>query len=76
VRVKKREELRKYLLKEGIQTLIHYPIPPHKQEAYKEFKNLSFPVTERIHDEILSLPTHSLLSDNKLEKIVDTINRF
>jgi dTDP-4-amino-4,6-dideoxygalactose transaminase len=76
VRVKKREELQKYLLKEGIQTLIHYPIPPHKQEAYKEFKKLSFPVTENIHDEIVSLPLSAVINEVEVKKVVLAINSY
>jgi dTDP-4-amino-4,6-dideoxygalactose transaminase len=76
IRVKKREELQKYLLKEGIQTLIHYPIPPHKQEAYKEFKKLSLPVTENIHDEIVSLPLSAVMNQKEVEKVVYTINNY
>lgn len=76
VRVKKREKLQKYLLKEGIQTLIHYPIPPHKQEAYKEFKKLSFPVTEKIHDEIMSLPLSAVMNQKEIEKVVKALKNY
>jgi len=76
IRTSKREALQKYLSENGIQTLIHYPIPPHKQEAYKEFKKLSFPVTEHIHNEILSLPLSAVISKKKLNKIVSKINNF
>ena len=71
-----RDELQKYLTAKGIQTLIHYPIPPHKQGAYREWNNLSFPLTEQIHNEVLSLPISQVLSDNEVEKIVDIINNF
>ena len=58
----------------GIQTLIHYPTPPHKQEAYKEWNDLSYPITEKIHREIISLPISPVLTDAEAEKIVEVIN--
>ena len=76
IRTKKRDELQKYLLDNGIQTLIHYPIPPHKQEAYKEFKKLSFPVTECIYDEILSLPLSAVMTIEELEMVVKVLNKY
>ena len=76
VRVKKREELQKHLSENGVQTLIHYPIPPHKQEAYKEFKKLSFPVTECIHNEIVSLPLSGLMAIEEVEKVADITNNY
>ena len=65
-----------YLKENGVQTIIHYPIPPHKQEAYKEWNHLSFPITERIHAEELSLPMSPTLTDEQVEYVVDCINRF
>lgn len=76
VRVRKREHFQKYLSENGIQTLIHYPIPPHKQEAYKEFNKLSFPITERIHNEIVSLPLSAVISMNELKKVVNIVNNY
>ena len=76
VRVKKREKLQEYLLKEGIQTLIHYPIPPHKQEAYKEFKKLSLPITENIHDEIVSLPLSAEMAMEEVDNVVKVLNKI
>ena len=72
----KREALQKYLSENGVQTLIHYPIPPHKQEAYKEFKKLSFPVTECIHDEIVSLPLSALMAIEEVEMVVKALNKY
>jgi len=69
-----RDELQKYLLENGIQTLIHYPVPPHKQKAYKEWDNLSFPVTKKIHDEVLSLPLSQVMSDGEVEEVVRVVN--
>ncbi len=76
IRTSKRDELQKYLLDNGIQTLIHYPIPPHKQNAYKEWKNESYPISEQIHDEILSLPISGVQSLEDTKKIVKVINEF
>lgn len=76
IRHPRRDELRDYLEEKGIRTLIHYPIPPHKQEAYAEWNHLSYPVTEKIHAEVLSLPLHPLLSEQDQKTIVDTVNRF
>ena len=76
IRTKKRDKLQTYLTENGIQTLIHYPIPPHKQECYKEWNNLSFPITERIHNEVLSLPMSPVMSPEEIEKVIYTINLF
>ncbi len=74
IRCDQRNELQKYLLDNGIQTLIHYPIPPHKQECYKEWNNLSFPITEQIHNEELSLPMSPVITEEELEKVCQVIN--
>ncbi len=71
-----RDRLQQYLTDNGIQTLIHYPIPPHKQKAFKEWNNLSYHVTEQIHNEVLSLPISQVMTINEAEKVVDAINRF
>lgn len=76
VRTSRRNELQQYLADNGVQTLIHYPIPPHKQDAYKEWNNLSFPITEKIHEEILSLPLSPVMSQEEVEKVVTTVNSF
>jgi dTDP-4-amino-4,6-dideoxygalactose transaminase len=68
--------LQKYLLNHKIQTVIHYPIPPHKQDAYKELNNLYLPITEQIHNEVLSLPISSVISDSEIEFIINTINNY
>jgi len=76
VRCKKREKLQKYLLDNGIQTLIHYPIPPHKQKAYKEWNNLSFPITEQINKEVLSLPISPVLQETECRQVVKKLEEL
>ena len=76
IRCKKRDKLQQYLLENEIQTLIHYPIPPHKQKAYKEWNNLSLPITEQIHNEVLSLPISEAMGDSKIAEVIKVINKF
>jgi len=76
IRHPRRNELQTYLADKGIQTLIHYPVPPHKQKAYKEWNHLTFQVTEQIHREVLSLPISQVLNDDEVEKVVRIINSF
>lgn len=76
IRTKERSLLQKYLIENGIQTLIHYPIPPHKQIAYKELKNLSLPISEKIHAGVLSLPISPVMTDEEVEFIVKIINQY
>lgn len=76
VRTQNRDEFQKYLTEKGIQTIIHYPTPPHKQGAYKEWNNLSFPITEEIHNTILSLPISPVMTDSEIEKIVEVVNEY
>jgi len=72
----KRDELQTYLRENGVQTLIHYPIPPHKQECYVEFNELVLPLTEKIHNEELSLPISPVISVDEQYKIVTLINEW
>ncbi|WP_336138849.1 DegT/DnrJ/EryC1/StrS family aminotransferase [Acinetobacter ursingii] len=76
IRTKHRDALQKYLVENGIQTLIHYPIPPHKQQAYKEWNDLSYPISEQIHAEVLSLPIGPTLSLEDAEKVIQLCNSF
>ncbi len=76
IRTKERQKLQEYLLAHGVQTVIHYPIPPHKQLAYKEYNQLRFPITEQIHDEVLSLPMSPVLTDAELSHIINVVNSF
>lgn len=71
-----RDRLQAFLAEEGVQTLIHYPIPPHKQGALAEYSSLSLPVTEKIHREELSLPLSPLMTDEEVEQVVAAINKF
>tara|TARA_B110001450_G_scaffold123220_1_gene116078 strand:+ start:870 stop:1976 length:1107 start_codon:yes stop_codon:yes gene_type:complete len=76
VRCEMRDELKNYLLQNGIETIIHYPVPPHKQKAFKELNHLSYPITEQIHNEVLSLPIGSHLTKENLKYIITKINSF
>jgi dTDP-4-amino-4,6-dideoxygalactose transaminase len=76
IRTENRGTLQEYLYKNGIETVIHYPIPPHKQKALQEFNHLSLPITEKIHQEVLSLPMSSVLSDEEITHIIATLNLY
>ncbi len=76
IRTTKREILQKHLSENGVQTLIHYPTPPHKQEAYAAHNKLSFPITEKMHEEVLSLPLSAVMRDEEILNIVSTVNNF
>ena len=76
IRTKQRDQLQQYLTDHGIQTLIHYPIPPHKQMAYKQYNNLHFPLTEKIHQEVLSLPMSGILEIKEVNRVIEIINNY
>jgi dTDP-4-amino-4,6-dideoxygalactose transaminase len=76
IRCSHRDKLHDFLLENGIQTLIHYPIPPHKQLAYSEMSNLNLPVTEAIHNQVLSLPMSQIISEKEVKHVVEVINNF
>jgi len=76
IRCSQRDNLQKYLRDNNIETLIHYPIPPHKQRAYKSWNNLSFPKTEMIHHEVLSLPISPVMDMKEMADIVESLNSF
>ncbi|MBQ9688686.1 DegT/DnrJ/EryC1/StrS family aminotransferase [bacterium] len=76
IRCKTRDDFQKYLSDNGIQTLIHYPIAPHKQECFKEWNSKSLPITEQIHREILSLPISPIMSDNEIREVVEVVNKY
>ena len=76
IRTSNRLELKNFLKENGIETMIHYPIPPHKQKALLDWNNLSFPITEKIHDEVLSIPLNSGLKASEIQHIITVLNKF
>ena len=72
----RRDELQHFLLDHGVETQIHYPIPPHQQQGYKEWNLLSFPVTERIHREELSIPCNPVITKEEADYVADLLNSF
>ncbi len=76
IRCAERDALQAYLTEQGVQTVIHYPIPPHKQQCYKGWNNLSLPITEQIHNEELSLPMSPVLTNEDLEMVVKILNTW
>lgn len=76
VRCKRRDELKEFLLSKDVETLIHYPIPPHKQKAYPELRNLNLPVTEMLHNEVLSLPMYPGLNEDEIGQVIEAVNAF
>lgn len=76
VRCAQRDALQQYLFEKGIETLIHYPIPPHQQGAFPELHHLQLPITEQLHREVLSLPMSPLLTNEEVTYIIQTLNAF
>ncbi len=76
IRSKCRDQFQKALAKGGVQTMIHYPIPPHHQSAYKEWHGDHYPITERIHQEVLSLPIAGVLDFVHAEQVVEALNNL
>lgn len=76
IRTENRNRLAKYLLENDVQTSIHYPIPPHKQEAFNEWGKMSYPISEKIHAEVLSLPSGSFLADTDIDQIIELLNQY
>jgi len=76
VRTQGRDKFQQYLTDNGVQTIIHYPIAPHKQIAYQEWNNRSFPLTEEIHNTIISLPVSPVMTDIEMKKIVEIVNAW
>lgn len=76
VRTKERDAFQQYLSDNGVQTIIHYPCPPHKQLAYKEWNNLSYPISEEIHNTVISLPISPVMTDDEVEKVVEIVNAW
>ncbi|SOY82779.1 dTDP-3-amino-3, 6-dideoxy-alpha-D-galactopyranose transaminase [Cupriavidus taiwanensis] len=76
VRCEARDELLAHLTEGGVQTLVHYPIPPHRQKAYSAYAGQSHPITERMHAEVLSLPISPVMADEEVEEVVRQVNLF
>lgn len=76
IRTENRDHLQEYLLENGIQTMIHYPVPPHKQKAFETWNNLSFPITEKIHNEVLSLPMSPVMTVEEVDFIIAILNKY
>lgn len=76
IRCEQRDVLQQYLRKQGIQTLIHYPVPPHQQQAYKVWHDQRFAISELIHQQVLSLPMGPKISMDEVEQIIQALNKF
>jgi dTDP-4-amino-4,6-dideoxygalactose transaminase len=76
VRVKERDAFMGHMAANQVETLIHYPIPPHRQKAYSEWNTMSFPITEKIHREVVSLPMGGHLTEDEVTRVIDVINRY
>lgn len=76
IRTQDRDALQQYLAENGIQTLIHYPIPPHKQQCYQSWNDRSYPITEQIHREVLTLPMSPVMTDDEVETVVRILNAY
>jgi dTDP-4-amino-4,6-dideoxygalactose transaminase len=76
IRTQNRNNLQQYLLENGIETLIHYPVAPHKQKALLSYNNLSFPITEKIHEEVLSLPISQVITNDEVSFIIEILNQY
>ncbi|KXO10894.1 DegT/DnrJ/EryC1/StrS family aminotransferase [Marinobacter excellens] len=75
VRSTMRDKLQQHLAEQGVQTLIHYPLPPHQQQAYKPFSEISLPLTEEIHRSVLSLPMGPHLTPEQVSQVIEAVNR-
>ena len=76
IRTPERDRLREFLSQEGIETVVHYPIPPHQQQAYAEWNDRSYPISERIHSEILSLPMSQVIRDDEVARVIEVLNAY
>ena len=76
IEVEDREQFQKFMSTKGIQTLIHYPIPPHKQKGLKEFNHIELPLTEKIHERIVSLPISPVITVEEVEYVIRSCNEF
>lgn len=76
IRTKNRKELQCFLEKNNIQSIIHYPIPPHKQKCYEEYNHLSYPITEQLSEEVLSIPISQVMTNEEVEYVINSLNQF
>ncbi len=76
IRTRNRNHLQEYLKQYEIETLIHYPVPPHRQKALKSWNNLSFPITEKIHEEVLSIPISPIMTNEEVDFVIQTLNQY
>lgn len=76
IRTNERESLQKFIADHNVQTIIHYPIPPHKQRCYTKYNNVSLPITEKIHNEVLSLPISPVMKEDEVEMVVNVLNKW
>ena len=76
IRVANRADFINYLKRNNVETLIHYPIPPHKQKALSEYNHFSFPITELIHEQVVSIPLNPILLDNEVDTIIELLNAY
>ena len=74
IRTKKREDLQNYMKENGIETMIHYPVPPHLQKAFENWNHLSFPITEKIHNEVLSIPISPIMTEDEVDFVIRKLN--
>ena len=76
IRTSERDHLREYLSREGIETMVHYPVPPHKQQAYCEWNDRTYQISERIHREILSLPMSPVMEEEEIRRVIEALNSY
>lgn len=76
IRTENRNKLQEYLKENEIETMIHYPIPPHKQKAFADWNNLSYPITEKIHAEVLSIPISPIMTNDEVSKVIEILNQY
>jgi dTDP-4-amino-4,6-dideoxygalactose transaminase len=76
IRTNSREKLQEYLTANSIQSLVHYPLPPHKQEAYKQYNKIELPLTEEIHQTVISLPLSPVMQKDEVDYVIEVLNRF
>jgi dTDP-4-amino-4,6-dideoxygalactose transaminase len=76
IRTLERDRLREYLSAAGIETMVHYPVPPHRQQAYSEWNDRTYCISEQIHREILSLPISQVMKEEEVKRVIETLNSF